>query len=143
MNINLSSSQEVNSEKLLTKENETRERRIHFLGKIAELTIPLHSMSEPFWVAASRNLWIALQLYLLDSSEPSKKVEDMVRLKKANLSAWIQEVLITQEAALDPYCVEHFNRFLQCDLRLQQTIVEVFLSHFKPIDNKINEEQTV
>jgi hypothetical protein len=71
MNIDITAAPEAPQHLLRLKEKETRERRIHFVGKIAEQVIPLHSMSEPFWVASSRNLWMALQLYLLDSSEAS------------------------------------------------------------------------
>lgn len=118
--------------------------RVDDLQKIANILIPENPRAnDPLWTSAPRQLFVALQLYLLDTPACKKTLGEMVRLIKntPNFQEWIEKTLESRED-LDPLCYRNFFQFLQSDLKLQASILQSFLSYFELFDNPLMDSAT-
>jgi type IV secretion system protein VirD4 len=70
--------------------------RVDDLQKIANILIPENpNANDPLWTSAPRQLFVALQLYLLDTPDRPKTLGEMTRLVKntPNFQAWIYRIM--------------------------------------------------
>lgn len=117
--------------------------RIDDLEKIAAIMIPVRSDESPIWVASSRDLFVAIQLYLLDTEGSQKTLGEMVRFcKRANFIDWLKEEMATRRQELDRVCVDNLTDFANKDYRLQSNILTSFLSYFTHFSNPLLDAAT-
>lgn len=117
--------------------------RIDDLEKIAAIMIPERADESPIWVASSRDLFVAIQLYLLDTEECQKTLGEMVRFcKRANFIDWLKEEMTTRRHELDRVCVDNLTDFANKDYRLQSNILTSFLSYFAIFSNPLLDAST-
>lgn len=117
--------------------------RIDDLEKIAAIMIPERADESPIWVASSRDLFVAIQLYLLDTEGCQKTLGEMVRFcKRANFIDWLKEEMTTRRHELDRVCVDNLTDFANKDYRLQSNILTSFLSYFAIFSNPLLDAST-
>ncbi len=117
--------------------------RIDDLEKIATIMIPQKNDQDPIWVASSRDLFVAIQLYLLDTSDRPKTLGEMVRFcKRANFIEWLKAEITARKDELDRVCVDNLTDFANKDYRLQSNILTSFLSHFSIFTNPLLDAST-
>ncbi len=117
--------------------------RIDDLEKIAAIMLPVRPEQAPIWVASSRELFVAIQLYLLDTPSRPKTLGEMVRFcKRPNFIEWLKNELKNRVDELDRVCVENLNDFANKDYRLQSNILTDFLSYFTIFSNPLLDAST-
>lgn len=117
--------------------------RVDDLEKIAEIMIPKRPDEPPIWVSSSRDLFVAIQLYLLDTEGRPKTLGEMVRFcKRANFIDWLQKELEARKHELDRICVDNLNSFANMDYRLQSNVLTSFLSYFTIFSNPLLDAAT-
>jgi type IV secretion system protein VirD4 len=117
--------------------------RIDDLEKIAEIMIPKRPDEPPIWVASSRDLFVAIQLYLLDTDDRPKTLGEMVRFcKRANFVEWLKAEVTARKDELDRVCVDNLTDFANKDYRLQSNILTSFLSYFTIFSNPLLDAST-
>ncbi len=94
--------------------------RVDDLQKIANILIPENpNANDPLWTSAPRQLFVALQLYLLDTPDRPKTLGEMTRLVKntPNFQGWIGGVM-ANGFEIKFYCPENVmegNFYLYAD----------------------------
>ncbi len=117
--------------------------RIDDLQKIATIFIPDNPKIDPIWTTQPRELFVAIALYLLDTTNKVKTIGEMVRTVKntLNFSEWIKTIIL-ERGDLDPVCYRNFASFLQTESRLQTNILKSFLSYFELFENPLIDAAT-
>lgn len=118
--------------------------RIDDLQKIANILIPDPANGEnQFFASTSRQLFVGLMLYLLDTPERPKTLGEMNRIAKntSNFPEWIVKML-KERTNLDPLCYRNLLSFVNTEPRTQANIYQSFLSYFELFDNPLLDSAT-
>jgi type IV secretion system protein VirD4 len=112
--------------------------RIDEIQKIAAIFIPDNPKVEPIWIAQSRFLFVALTLYVLDTSDIPKNIPEVIHVfkSKPNFIEFLQDVLQTR-LDLDPVCRFNFMKFCELHEKTRVSIIASFSSYFELFDNPL------
>jgi type IV secretion system protein VirD4 len=94
-----------------------RDDKIHRtadIQKLATILLPAERGESSMWVEEARDLFIALTLYVLDTSDIPSTIGEIYRTLKTqhNLADVLDHILKTNKDKLDPACIMGFNNFL-------------------------------
>jgi type IV secretion system protein VirD4 len=126
----------------LTFISEDKTLRIRDIQRIAHILMPDSSKSEPIWQQASRKLFKALVLYLLDTpSRPTTlgEINRMVKLQDFDL--WLLDVLDNT----DNYDAEFYRNgysYITNHDKTRKSILESFSGYFELFDDPIVDAAT-
>lgn len=112
--------------------------RIDEIQKIAAIFIPDNPKVEPIWIVQSRYLFVALTLYVLDTSNIPKNLPEVINVFKTQpkFIDFIQEVLETRHD-LDLVCRNNFLKFSEIHEKTRVSVLTSFASYFELFDNPL------
>jgi type IV secretion system protein VirD4 len=119
-----------------------RNLRMKEIQRLAHIMIP-DGKGEPIWYQASRKIFKALILYVLDvKNDAPKTFGEMNRLVKTiNFDVWLLEKLETTED-FDPEFYRNGYSYLQNHIKTRSSILETFTGYFELFDDPIVDAAT-
>ncbi|HHS8356238.1 TPA: type IV secretory system conjugative DNA transfer family protein [Legionella anisa] len=108
-----------------------KKQRITDIQRIAHILIPNSKTSDPIWQQASRKLFKAVLLYLLDTPERPTTLGEISRLiKQQNFDDWLATTL-EETAYLDPECYRNAYSYLNNHEKTRSSILETLTGYFE------------
>lgn len=108
--------------------------RMTDIQRIGHILMPDNS-KDPIWTQASRKLFKALVLYLLDANERPVTLGEINRLvKQQNFDAWLQEMLDTTDH-FDPEFYRNGYSYINNHEKTRSSILESFSGYFELFDD--------
>ena len=111
--------------------SDDKKQRITDIQRIAHILIPDSKTSEPIWQQASRKLFKAMVLYLLDTPERPTTLGEISRLiKQQNFDDWLATTL-EETAHLDAECYRNGYSYLNNHEKTRSSILETLTGYFE------------
>ncbi len=122
--------------------SDNKKQRITDIQRIAHILIPDNKKSDPIWQQASRKLFKALILYLLDTPEKPTTLGEIGRLvKQANFDDWLAET-IEEQSHLDPECYRNAYSYLNNHEKTRSSILETLSGYFELFEDPLIDAAT-
>ena len=122
--------------------SDDKKQRITDIQRIAHILIPDNKKSDPIWQQASRKLFKALVLYLLDTPEKPTTLGEIGRLvKQANFDDWLAET-IDEQSYLDPECYRNAYSYLNNHEKTRSSILETLSGYFELFEDPLIDAAT-
>lgn len=116
--------------------------RITDIQRIAHILIPDSQKSEPIWQQASRKLFKAILLYLLDTDDRPTTLGEINRIiKQQNFDDWLAAILEENES-LDPACYQNGYSYLNNHEKTRGSILETLSGYFELFEDPIIDNAT-
>jgi type IV secretion system protein VirD4 len=116
--------------------------RMMDIQRIAHILIPDNPKGDPIWTQASRKLFKALLLFLLDSPEHPTTLGEINRLvKQRQFDAWLHEILENTNH-LDPEFYRNGYSYINNHEKTRSSILETFSGYFELFDDPIIDTAT-
>ncbi|HAT8326765.1 TPA: type IV secretion system DNA-binding domain-containing protein [Legionella pneumophila] len=108
-----------------------RGQRITDIQRMAHILIPDSKKSDPIWQQASRKLFKALLLYLLDTPERPTTLGEINRIiKQQNFDEWLAS-LLEEHQGLDPVFYQNGYSYLNNHEKTRSSILETLSGYFE------------
>jgi len=108
-----------------------RNQRITDIQRIAHILIPDCKKSDPIWQQASRKLFKAILLYLLDTPERPTTLGEINRIiKQQNFDDWLAGIL-EESGSLDPAFYQNGYSYLNNHEKTRSSILETLSGYFE------------
>jgi type IV secretion system protein VirD4 len=119
-----------------------KNQRITDIQRIAHILIPDNPKTDPIWAQASRKLFKALLLFLLDSPEHPKTLGELNRLiKQQFFDGWLQDLLDNTDH-FDPEFYRNGYSYINNHEKTRSSILETFSGYFELFDDPIIDAAT-
>lgn len=117
-------------------------KRMRDIQRIAHILMPDPKNDTPFWSQASRKLFKALLLYLLDTPQSTATLGEINRLVKQDaFDEWLNEVLTNTEN-LDPEFYRNGFSYIRNHDKTRAGILEQFSGYFELFDDPMIDAAT-
>ncbi|HHU0036397.1 TPA: type IV secretory system conjugative DNA transfer family protein [Legionella pneumophila] len=108
-----------------------KRQRITDIQRIAHILIPDSKKSDPIWQQASRKLFKAILLYLLDTPDRPITLGEINRIiKQQNFDEWLAGIL-EEEQNLDPAFYQNGHSYLNNHEKTRSSILETLSGYFE------------
>lgn len=108
-----------------------KKQRITDIQRIAHILIPDSKKSDPIWQQASRKLFKAILLYLLDTPDRPTTLGEINRvIKQQHFDDWLAGVL-EEESHLDPTFYQNGYSYLNNHEKTRSSILETLSGYFE------------
>ncbi|KTD65369.1 type IV secretory system conjugative DNA transfer family protein [Legionella spiritensis] len=119
-----------------------KRQRITDIQRIAHILIPDSKKSDPIWQQASRKLFKAIVLYLLDTPERPTTLGEINRLiKQQGFDEWLAGMLEESEH-LDPECYRNGYSYLNNHEKTRSSILETLSGYFELFEDPVIDAAT-
>lgn len=126
----------------LSSISNNQNQRITDIQRMAHILIPDNPKADPIWAQASRKLFKALLLFLLDSPEHPKTLGELNRLiKQQCFDAWLHELLDNTDH-FDPEFYRNGYSYINNHEKTRSSILETFSGYFELFDDPIIDAAT-
>lgn len=119
-----------------------KQLRITDIQRIAHILIPDSKKSDPIWQQASRKLFKAIVLYLLDTPEKPTTLGEISRLlKQRNFDDWLASVT-EENNHLDPEFYRNSYSYLNNHEKTRSSILETLTGYFELFEDPLIDAAT-
>ncbi len=111
-------------------------KRIGEIQLIGHVIIP-NGAGEPIWTQSSRELFLSLVLYLLDTKDKKATLPEIYNLSKQHhFNEWLTD-LIENTDHLDPECYRNISSYLNTAEKTRASIIKTFTGYLEIFANPI------
>ena len=116
--------------------------RIRDLQLIAEILIPATKLGDGFWYQSSREIFLTLALYLLETTGHVTLGEIHDLSKQANFTGWLKASVIDQGCHFSKELCQNTNAYLGADKKTQKNTLKDFHSRMSLFGDPIVRKAT-
>ena len=119
-----------------------KHQRITDIQRIAHILIPDNKKSDPIWQQASRKLFKAVLLYLLDTNDRPTTLGEIGRIvKQKDFDEWLENML-NETDNLDPACYQNGYSYINNHEKTRSSILETLSGYFELFEDPIIDNST-